>query len=77
MGQFHWELHPQIAECKCDLVLPPCLDMCRCDLYQSMISGYYIYKFVVVDSLGGFLSGCLIANKQYITTVSSACLEPG
>ena len=49
------------------------------DLFQRcIISGYYIYKIEVVEGLGSFLSGCLmqLANKQYITTVSSACLQP-
>ena len=44
-------------------------DTCRCDLFQ---------RCMISDSLRSFLSGCLmqLANKQYITTVSSACLQP-
>ena len=38
-----------------------------------------LYKIEVVDGQGSFLSNCLmqLANKQYTTTVSSACLQPG
>ena len=38
-----------------------------------------LYKIEVVEGLGSFLSNCLmqLANKQYTTTVSSACLQPG
>ena len=47
----------------CSLMHP-----CRCNLFPiCIISGYYIYKIEVVESLGSFLSDCLmqLAKKNH------------